>query len=831
MLFRSLARRLTAASAVAGYLPGAGGYQLCIASALLAVAPAVEAQQQRYALSIPAQTLEGALVELAEVTGATLLYSSTLTRGLNSPAVTGDLTLQEALDRMLQGSGLDARFSNDNTVTLARAANAGGARVLGPVRVEGAYQQYGSSIESGVPTTEGTGSYTTGAVTVAGKTPLTLRETPNSVTVVTRQRIEDQQLTTAAEALEQAPGVLVEEEQGTQASVTIRGFRAERTAQFDGVPLTVLNNNTALTALDTALYDRIEVRKGADGLLQGPGQPAGTINFVRKRPQETFGGYTALSAGRYDNYRIEADLTGSLTDDNRLRGRLIGVFQDREYFYDVDERQTGLISGLLDFDLTPRTLLRLSVDYDQSDGGYYIGLPGYSDGGLLDVPRSTYLAAPWHRNDLEGLTGLLELEQQIGEQWKLKISARNQQREVEQLFSRARGPIDRAAGDQATTTLLERGLALEQKFLGFDAYLSGRMSLLGREHELLLGANWQDTNADQVNFVETADADEAVIPVFGYDPQTDSPPPPTPLPVPAAIEEDQTNYGLYFSVRSSLTEKLTTILGARVSWFEQYVARNTGAPRSESSDDAVFSPYAGIVYDVGRYHSLYASYADIFQSQATSFTRNGDPLDPAVGAQYEAGVKGEYLDGRVNASFAIFQLKQMDTALIDPEAPEFRINGGEVQSEGIEVEVAGEILPNLQLSAGYTYNDLEITIRRDATGQPVDEGRSFAPGVPRNLLKVYGNYRFTEGALRGLSVGGGAVLQDEVASGISGAFARQGGYVVYNARLGYEINERYRLSLNLNNASDRVYYSRVSGSANNRYGEPFAWLLTFRSDF
>ncbi len=802
-----------------------------------------QAAEQSAAFDIPAGPLAPALRRFAEISGLQVVHGTEVAEGVSTRGVNGIMSARDALTRLLAGTGLVSRLANANTFIIERGPDSDGARALDPIRVEGSEVRRtgrgdataggpGNQIARRNPTTEGTNSYTTGGVTVSGKTALSLRETPNTVSVITRERIDDQQLHTVSDALQQVGGVTVETRSSTRDEIRIRGFSVQTDAfQINGIPMSVSYGDAGLTNLGLALYDRVEVRKGASGLLQGPGQPGGTINLVRKRPKRDFGGYVDISAASHDNYRADGEITGPITGDGRLRGQVIAAYRDRQFFYDVDELRSSLVHGQLEFDLTSVSRVNLGIDWDTNDGGSYWGLPTYSDGEFIDVPRSYYLAAPWNENKLDSVAGYFEAEHLLSEIWVAKISGRYQTQDLYQLISRVEGVPNRAQGLATTVPLRVQYFEAAQDNFGIDGFVSGESNLFGRAHEVLLGANLRIVDAEVLDVNLGPNVSNARIPVFGYDPAREGPPRPNLVDPDGATVSKESDYGAYGSLRSHITSRLTTVLGGRVSWYSLEDRETPASPLSERHDNAVVTPYAGIVYDISANHSVYTSYADIFRSQAQLRTVDGSPLIPVVGLQYEAGLKGEYLGGQLNASLSLFRIVEKNRALIDPANIDYRIAAGEYESEGIEFEVAGQPLPGLNASASYVYNQLKIAINRNALGAPVNEGLTFLPNLPDHLFKAFVNYEVQEGPLQGLSLGGGATMQSDIASATSGTIIRQDGYALSNVRVGYEAGP-YSVGLNVTNLLDKTYYVRVrSPTRDNRFGEPRTWTLLVKRRF
>ncbi len=208
----------------------------------------------------------------------------------------------------------------------------------------------------GQAATEDTRSYTAQETTVASKLPVALKDIPQSVSVITRQRIEDQNLTTLEDALQQVTGLTVTPNGTDTSQYRSRGYSLN--SAIDGVP--VYSGLSGSEQFDLGIYDRVEVLRGPTALLNGSGDPGGTVNVVTKKPRDRFAVNGALSAGSWDNYRSELDVTGPLNDSGTLRGRAVGIWQDRDFFYDKTHQEKKVFYGVVEYDLTPDTTLSLT---------------------------------------------------------------------------------------------------------------------------------------------------------------------------------------------------------------------------------------------------------------------------------------------------------------------------------------------------------------------------------------------------------------------------------------------------------------------------------------
>ncbi|AVK08224.1 MULTISPECIES: Fe(3+)-pyochelin receptor FptA [Pseudomonas aeruginosa group] len=664
---------------------------------------------------------------------------------------------------------------------------------------------------------EGTSASQPPGVTTLGKMPLKPREIPQSASVIDRERLEQQNLFSLDEAMQQATGVTVQPFQLLTTAYYVRGFKVD-SFELDGVP--ALLGNTASSPQDMAIYERVEILRGSNGLLHGTGNPAATVNLVRKRPQREFAASTTLSAGRWDRYRAEVDVGGPLNASGNVRGRAVAAYEDRDYFYDVADQGTRLLYGVTEFDLSPDTLLTVGAQYQHIDSiTNMAGVPMAKDGSSLGLSRDTYLDVDWDRFKWDTYRAFGSLEQQLGGGWKGKVSAEYQEADSRLRYAGSFGAIDPQNGDGGRLM----GAAYKFKSIqrSLDANLNGPLQLFGLTHELLGGITYAqgETRQDTAQLLNLADTP---VNVYRWDPHS------VPRPQIGAYRSPgtttTTQKGIYALGRIKLAEPLTLVLGGRESWWDQ------DTPATRFKPGRQFTPYGGLIWDFARDWSWYASYAEVYQPQDRQ-TWNSEPLRPVEGKTYETGIKGELADGRLNLSLAAFRIDLENNPQEDPDHPgppnnPYYISGGKVRSQGFELEGTGYLTPYWSLSAGYTYTSTEYL--KDSQ---VDSGTRYSTFTPRHLLRLWSNYDLPWQDRR-WSVGGGVQAQSDYSVDYRGVDMRQGGYALVNLRLGYRVDEHWTAAVNVNNLFDRTYYQSLSNpNWNNRYGEPRSFNVSLRGTF
>jgi outer membrane receptor for ferric coprogen and ferric-rhodotorulic acid len=791
----------------------------------LAVTPYVQAQE--WTLNIPAQPLAQALQTLGQQTNLQIIYSPESIQNLRSSALNGRYQEDDSLNALLKGTGI--RHQRDgNTVTLLAPAT-GSAMELAPTSING--QRLGA-------TTEGSNSYTTGAVTI-GKGEHSLRETPQSITVITRKMLDDQNLNTIEQVMEKTPGITVYDSPMGGKYFYSRGFRMTGQYQYDGVPLDIGSSYVQADAFnsDMAIYDRVEVLRGAAGMMKGAGGTAGGVNFVRKRGQDTPHTQLSLSAGTWDNYRGQVDTGGPLNDAGTIRGRAVVTQQTRQYFYDVAERRDQIYYTALDFDLSDYTTLGLGMAYEDVDATpCWGGLPRYADGSDLKLSRSTCLNTAWNNQRSKRATYFGDLKHEFNDNWALKVAgvySKNTQ-DMEYAFPSGSVPV---GATSTSTAMIGSIFDYDQVDYGLDAYVDGKFDAFGQEHELIVGANASRSHKDDFYAVALLPQTQNVLNPNHHLPQPDESFYLANASRGGPVDMRIKQYGVYSTARLKLADPLTFVLGSRVSWYKSETDsvsfwRGEGTPTSsEAKETGQVTPFAALLFDINDNLTVYTSYADIFTPQGNYKTINGSTLKPLIGQSYELGIKGEWFDGRLNSSFNLFRTVQKDAAQDDPACPDSScsLNSGKVRAQGFEAEVSGEVIDRLQLLAGYTYTQTKILEDADVSL----DGVSYNTYVPRHLLRVWGDYALS-GPLERVTVGAGVNAQSSNyrTSPSSGKNITQAGYAVWNGRIGYRIDDTWSVALNGNNLFDKRYYATIGTEGwGNFYGEPRNFVMSVKADF
>ncbi|MDJ0275273.1 TonB-dependent siderophore receptor [Sphingomonas sp. 2R-10] len=814
------------------FLMASGALLVTLAGGALPARAQSGSGQVARSYDIPAQPLGSALRDYMRQSGVQVGFPSEIGEGITTATVRGSFSAAEALSRLLTGTGLTYRFTGANTVTLERAPQVTGDAIqLGPVRVEGdtngiAGSGIAASVTSDPDATEATGSFTTRRMSSATKMPLTLRETPQAVTVITNARIEQENLVDLVDIATIVPGVFVDYF-NARPVFTARGREIDRLTQ-NGIP--ILHDTTIPSSLgNMAMQDRVEVVRGATGLMQGGGNPSGALNLIRKRPTRQFVAMASASAGSWNDYRLTADIGGPLTADGRIRARAVGFFQEAGNFRDIEFNDSRLGYLTVDIDLADRTTMNIGYSYLYTHQNSIWGaIPLNPNGTHRSLPRSTYPGTDWEYGDNRVHTVYASLAHDFGAGWSLQVNATYVDSATDMLATNFR-PLDDSV---ATLSHAWWKVNKDRDQKAVDAYASGPLSLFGRDHQIVFGGTVdRETSRDVQWFRGFDDVLTTGVDLAAWNHRARYPN----IGEPTFRDRTHNNQdSLYASGRFSILDRLALVLGSRLDWYDRTVFYAGGG-----SVDGRLTKYAGLTWDFEAHHSAYVSYTDVFQPQAITGI-DGSLLPPVIGRNYEAGIKGEYLNGALNTGLILFRTDETNRAvlLLDQNgcvtAPisECSAATGLVRTWGIDSEVQGEVAPGWQIGAGFTFADTRYVRDEDygAAGDRLDTGS------PTTQFKLSTQYRLP-GALNRLTLGGRVNWQSRIYydfENVSGVAVRnqQPAYAVIDLSATYRPAQRLSVQLEVNNLLDKAYYRSIGQgyrfSAHEIFGAPRNVLATLR---
>jgi outer-membrane receptor for ferric coprogen and ferric-rhodotorulic acid len=664
-----------------------------------------------------------------------------------------------------------------------------------------------------------TGTYTLpDKIDTATGLGLTVRETPQSVSIVTAQRILDQNLISVADVINNAVGVSVNEVDDVRNNFFARGFEIRNT-QVDGVPAAwTLAGGNGETSIDVSIYERVEIVRGATGLLSGAGDPSASVNLVRKHADRTnWGGYVNASGGSWDTYRVSADIGGALDAAGRFRVRAVGRYENAKNFTDLLHTKKWVLYGVVDADVTETTLVRAGISHQDTKpkGATWGALPTfYNDGSVTtDLDRSQTTAADWTYWNSTNQNIFATVRQEIGDRWSVTANFNRLKTTGDTQLLYLYGTADRATGTIASSNPYKsKGESVQESF---DGQIKGLVNVFGRDHEVVIGALHSILNRYTDNFVAPLPW-ATNVPVLGREGAEF----PEPVFGTEAVRNEQERIkqtGYYGAVRLNVADPLKVILGGRLASWHQRGFAWTGPSNYGSSDE--FIPYVGALLDLTANHRLYASYTKIFQPQ-NYLERDFQMFDPLDGRSYEIGLKSAFFDEALQTSVALFRIEQdnvRDTASGQDAVPPsggapvttyISVDG--TRSEGFEIEATGKPLPGWNINFGYSHFAIKG-----------GNGNAINTNQPRRLLKLFTTYTIDR-----LTLGGGVNYRSEAfttaPNPITSAPFRfeQEGFTLVNLMARYALTDNVQLQANVENLLDETYYSQMGTFSQYRYGAP-----------
>ncbi len=654
---------------------------------------------------------------------------------------------------------------------------------------------------------EETKSYTVEETTSATRLNTSIRETPQSISVITREQLDDFRVLTVNEALQFATGIKVEQFETDRSNYTARGFDITN-FQIDGLS-TPITYGTQYGDLDVAIFDRIEVLRGANGLLTATGNPSATINFIRKRPTKEFHAEIDVSLGSWDNRRLDGDISGAINADGSVRGRLVMVHQDKNSYLDRYSNEKNVAYGVIEADLTQNTTFSIGHSFQQtdSDGNNWGSLPLlYSDGTKRHYKVSDSTAPDWSYWNVDTNITFAELTHNFDNDWKIKGQLTHKVSDSKARLHYIYGNEDPATGLGLFSYPAMYDTHTEDNVA--DIYANGLFALFGREHELVVGVTW--SKADAVDYsrfgtIGTAlasfeSAADFPLPTYGAESKS------------ADFTTKSTN--TYGAIKFNPTDDLKVTMGGSLLSYEME-GISYGVPQ-DADESNKFIPYVGAVYDLNDVHSLYASYAGIYKPQA-ELGADLKVLAPLKGKNYEAGIKSEWFNKSLNSTFALFRTEQENQPQqIGNIGATSIYDGIEATTKGYEFDVSGEVNDNLSINAGYT----RLMSIKGAQDQNVN------PYIPRHQVHVSTVYKVP--FVQNLKVGASVNWQSDVHVDIGTVRYVQDSYAVLNLMANYKIDDHWSAAVNLYNVTDEKYLQsfRWAYAGQAMYAAPFSGLAT-----
>ncbi|WP_296230313.1 TonB-dependent siderophore receptor [uncultured Pseudomonas sp.] len=770
----------------------------------LALLPVVTPAWAAQSYQVSAGALDAALTEFARQSGVLLSFDPALTRGRSSSGLQGHYSLEQGFAQLLVGSGLRVVLDGQ-----------------GDYRLEPAPQAAADSLELQSQTVTAqpaerangpVGSYVASRSATATKTDTPLLETPQAISVISREQMDARGVTTLEEALRYTPSISVPYGFDTRYDwFSIRGFDAKTRVFRDG--LVQPTSTYGLPRLDSWAMERIEVLRGPASVLYGQAEPGGIVNQVSKRPSETARNEVRLRAGSDDLAELAGDFGGALSDDGSLLYRVVMLGNDANAQVDKTGMQRQMLAPSLTWRPNADTELTVQAAYQKDDGRYgfsthfspylrdtfnlpYDRDPDFFDGepDFNDFQRSYYSVG-------------YQLSHRLNDTWTLRQNLRYDETNLEYSYINAYAVLP----SDGRTLLRSAGVQDEHMSgWGVDNQAEASFATGSVEHNLLLGLDWRRSRSNEAAYYGAT-----VPPLDLLEPQYGRPL------VSPAIDRKQSlltrQTGLYLQDQLKLGDHWRLLLGGRYDWAQNQIDDALQADSKTTSE--AFSGRAGLVYVFDNGLAPYVSYSESFNPVSGSDTLTCKPFDPERGKQYEIGVKYQPEGARSFVSLALFDLTKQDYVLNDSSSDPgrtLRRQVGEVSSRGIELEALASLAEGLDLSAFYSYTDAFVSKSPNAW-----EKDSRLPRTPRDSAGVWLDYTQLSGALKGFGGGIGVRYVGESRyTGRNAALAfnptlepivsvESEAYTLVDASLHYQL-DGMRLALNASNLLDKEYDTSCS---------------------
>ena len=667
----------------------------------------------------------------------------------------------------------------------------------------------------------------------ATKLDLTLKQTPQAVSVITAKQIQNQQISTMADALEQVPGVY-QRRYGAVGAMGVRGessmFYARGTPitniSIDGIASSAAVDNQmglSVAKLNPAIYEKITVVKGVNVLSTGAGNPSASIDLSRKLAtamQPT--GQLNLSANSFDHawggFRETLDLQSPLNADKTIRGRSVIAYNQQNSFMHWGESQTGLFYGTLAIDPTPETQINLGAMYQKGDQD---GLSVYGQtlfaNGLKSTTSPRDNAAPrWTYNHTETSNAFVDIKHHFENGWHLNFNYNYLKQNTDAVWGGIAYSAQTANYAQHRGAVYAGMKQLSAVSHGVDLSANRNYGLWGRQHDFVVGASYQSFNSNDV-YSYTVGKDWVDLNTWNGH-----------VAVPSDLKTghraitltNTSQHGVFAATRLNLLDTVHAILGLRLSSYDILSLEN-GEVGHDFSGHNVVTPYAGLIVDLNQNISAYASYSNIFRPQ-TAQKLDKSPIGPLEGNSYEVGVKASLNEDRLNLSAAYFESHLENSLEFQGRRPNgyayYRAVKGAITS-GFELEALGQLTPALSLQAAYT----------QAT--TLDKGKRINLEIPKQMFKLHTLYQLPA-SLSQWRIGGGLRWQSDIfdatKTGAAYVAHQQKAFAVADLLLKYQMNADTSLGLNINNIGNCHYRTNVLQST---YADPRSYILSLNYRF
>ncbi len=628
---------------------------------------------------------------------------------------------------------------------------------------------------------EAEGSYNPPTASTATKIEVPLSNIPQSIQVIPRQVIEDRQVVRLSELTDNVSGVQHTPGYGGISSISslfIRGFEQGPENFRNG-----FRDYGYLSPRDVSNVERVEFLKGPGSVLYGGGVygVGGVVNTVTKKPLTESRYEANLTVGSYDFYRPAIDLTGPLTSNRSLLYRLNLAYENAGGFRDFNQNESVFVTPALTWQIDPRTKLTTEIEYANDRRVPDFGFP--SEPESLRLPRNRFLGVPGFSDEnTDSISVTYNFEHEFSDNWRFRqgFNALNVKQDIQGIFYNSL-QSDRRTLDRYASKSNE-----EQENYTLQNEIFGKFNTGSLRHNILLGVELARFT-DSYTFLQ---ASVGPIDIFNpvYNAKVGEFAPSD------AGKNASDNLGIYLQDFIEVLPNLKLLAGGRLDLNDLFSEATTREEQSNSH----FSPRVGVVYQPSETTSLYFSWSNSFNPPFSGRSRTGEQFQPETGEQYEVGVKQEFLNNQLSATLALYQLTRQNVLTVDPVDSRYSIQTGEQRSRGIELDIAGQILPGWKIIATYAYTDALVT--KDNRIPVGDVLR----GVPLNSASLWTTYEIQKGNLQGLGFGAGLYYAGEREQQLPNNI-KLPSYVRTDAAIFYRRNN-YKFALNIKNLFSVKYF-------------------------
>ncbi|MBP0597874.1 TonB-dependent siderophore receptor [Herbaspirillum sp. LeCh32-8] len=780
-----------------------------------------------HAYRIPAGPLDATLDRFAREARITLAYDAASLRGLQSAGLNGSYTVDAALAALLSGSGMSAVRLAEGDYTV-RAGGVTPAAAPASTSLPTVIVKDRAEAETALTPVVGNVARIS---RVGTKTDTSLKETPQAISVITRDQLDAQGVESLAEGLRYTPGVVTQYGNTDLRYdwLTVRGFVPGR--YLDGLRLPFGSRGYAQPRIEPFGLERIEVLKGPSSLLYGQAAPGGLVNMVSKRPTTETVREVELQYGNNNRKQLAVDLGGQFDEHSDLSYRLVALGRKSDTSYDYVSEERTYFAPSLTWRPNASTQFTLLAQYQKIDSKGGGGAPVLPANGTLytsvypALSRSTFAGEPnYDRFSNEQYFVGYEFEHRFNDDWSVRQNLRvgevNTETRRVQAFC-----LSAASCNPSSLQRYAWAFPETSRMWTIDNQLQGKFSLGATRHTLLLGADYssESSHYEESSLSVLAGSFNAYAPVYGRYSGTVPP-------VATRIQQDRDQFGLYLQDQIRL-DRWTLVAGGRYDWADTDTLTTTSTTRTPVRQrDSAFTGRLGLLYSFDNGITPYVSYSTSFQP-TIGVSRTSDPFKPTKGKQTEAGVKYQPDGSRTMVTLSTYEMTQQNVTTPDPLNTNFSVQTGEVRVRGVELEGKVQIDKGLDLIASYAYTDSKI-MKANTSGGVNTTGNRLA-FVPQNQASAWLDYTVQDAALAGLGGGFGARYLGE-SFGDNANLYHTPGVTLFDAALRYDFGKTnaqlkgLRIALNASNIFNKTYVAACLSAAGCYYGDGRSVYLTLK---